>query len=53
MHIKRYGTWCGTTVAAMRQASRRRRHRRIAARIDRVTLGEHIAYWRARLGGYR
>jgi hypothetical protein len=40
-------------VDALRRIGRRRRHRRLAARIDRVTLGEHLAYWRARLGNHR
>jgi hypothetical protein len=53
MHTRRSGDWCGEAVEAMRRLSRRRRYRRLAARIDRVTFAEHIAYWRARLGSHR
>jgi hypothetical protein len=51
--MRRATGWRNAIVDALRRICRRRRHRRLAARIDRVTLGEHLAYWRARLGNHR
>jgi hypothetical protein len=51
--MRRETGWRDAIVDALRRIGRRRRYRRLAARIDRVTLGEHLAYWRARLGNHR
>jgi hypothetical protein len=38
-------------IEFFRQLRSRHRHRRLAARLGRVTLGEHLSFWRARYGG--
>lgn len=51
--MRRATGWRNAIVDALRRIGRRRRYRRLAARIDRVPLGEHLTYWRARLGNHR